>query len=95
MADSGVYSSKTTDSEGDGKALVCTRCVADWESRRAIPDELKMHLIDELVPNWDIDKNDPNLMKAIDNMFKQNYRKNQNYQRMSRIGFLILILLLI
>ncbi|KAB2632707.1 hypothetical protein D8674_028954 [Pyrus ussuriensis x Pyrus communis] len=55
-----------------------------------------MHMIDEL-PDWDIDKSDLNLMKVIDNMFKhgQNYNKNQNYWRMSRIRFLILILLLI
>ncbi|KAB2612606.1 hypothetical protein D8674_034922 [Pyrus ussuriensis x Pyrus communis] len=29
--------------------LVCDKCDANWESWRAIPEEMKMHLIDELV----------------------------------------------
>ncbi|RXH83138.1 hypothetical protein DVH24_003636 [Malus domestica] len=33
-----------------------------------------MHMIDELASNWDIDKSDPNLMKAIDNAFKSRFR---------------------
>ncbi|CAN6547153.1 unnamed protein product [Malus baccata var. baccata] len=42
---------------------------------RAIPKELKMHLIDELVPHWDINKSNPNLMKAIDNIFKSRFQE--------------------
>ncbi|KAB2600184.1 hypothetical protein D8674_010455 [Pyrus ussuriensis x Pyrus communis] len=59
----------------DVGALVHVKCVVDWESWRAIPEELKMHMIDELAPNWDIDKCNPNLMKAIDNMFKSHFQE--------------------
>ncbi|TQE11399.1 hypothetical protein C1H46_002962 [Malus baccata] len=64
MADNGARSSKTTDGECSGKgvvksdkrnsfssdvgAMVCTKRAADWESWRAIPKELKMHMIDKL-----------------------------------------------
>ncbi|TQD75079.1 hypothetical protein C1H46_039386 [Malus baccata] len=34
-----------------------------------------MHMTDELVPNWDIDKSDPNLMKAMDDVFKSRCRE--------------------
>ncbi|XP_050106825.1 uncharacterized protein LOC126586165 isoform X2 [Malus sylvestris] len=44
----------------DVGVLLCDKYVADLESRKAILEE----------PNWDIGKNNPNLMKAIDNMFK-------------------------
>ncbi|KAB2630725.1 hypothetical protein D8674_008244 [Pyrus ussuriensis x Pyrus communis] len=60
-----------------------------------------MHMIDELnnnYANWDIDKSDSNLMKAIDNVFKlrfQEWKFDNECTPISRIGFLILILLLI
>ncbi|KAB2608348.1 hypothetical protein D8674_011516 [Pyrus ussuriensis x Pyrus communis] len=56
-------------------ALVREKCAAEWESWRAIPEELKMHMIDELATNWDIDKSNPNLMRAIDNMFRSRFQE--------------------
>ncbi|KAB2622776.1 hypothetical protein D8674_024958 [Pyrus ussuriensis x Pyrus communis] len=68
MGDSGACLLKTTDSEEQHAslwsyvgALLRTKCDADWDSWRAIPEELKMHMIDELV--------------AIDNMFKLRFRE--------------------
>ncbi|RXH97745.1 hypothetical protein DVH24_010070 [Malus domestica] len=55
--------------------MVRNKCAADWESSRAIPEELKMQMINELAANWDIDKRYPNLMKAIDNVFKSRFQE--------------------
>ncbi|KAB2617239.1 hypothetical protein D8674_013108 [Pyrus ussuriensis x Pyrus communis] len=72
----GVVKSDKRDSFcSDVGALVRVECVVDWESWRAIPEELKMHMIDELVPNWDIAKSNPNVMKAINNMVKSRFRE--------------------
>ncbi|TQD91340.1 hypothetical protein C1H46_023091 [Malus baccata] len=68
-----VKSNKRASFWSDVGALVRVKCVADWESWRAIPEELKRHMSDELVPNWDIAKSNPNVMKAIDNMFKSRF----------------------
>ncbi|KAB2596146.1 hypothetical protein D8674_031596 [Pyrus ussuriensis x Pyrus communis] len=68
MADGGARLSNTMDGEDirasfwfDVGALVRDKCVADWESWRAIPKKLKIHMIDELA--------------AIDNMFKSRFRE--------------------
>ncbi|KAB2619901.1 hypothetical protein D8674_037467 [Pyrus ussuriensis x Pyrus communis] len=61
MADSGTRLSKTTNGKGSGKDLPRTKCSADWKYWRAIPDELKMHMIDELA--------------ATDNAFKSRFRE--------------------
>ncbi|TQD98219.1 hypothetical protein C1H46_016173 [Malus baccata] len=57
----------------DMRVLVRNKCSVDWESWRAVPEEIKTHLIDELEPDWDIDQSDPNLMKCIDNLFKSSF----------------------
>ncbi|KAB2597875.1 hypothetical protein D8674_000795 [Pyrus ussuriensis x Pyrus communis] len=70
-----VKSNKCASFSSDVGATVRTKCAADWESWKAIPEELKMHMIDELVSNWDIGKSDPNLMKVINNVFKSRFQE--------------------
>ncbi|KAB2622432.1 hypothetical protein D8674_024614 [Pyrus ussuriensis x Pyrus communis] len=60
IADSGARSSKRMEGESSGK----------W---RVVHEEIKTHLVDELEPYWDIDQNDPKLMKCIDNIFKSSF----------------------
>ncbi|RXH69062.1 hypothetical protein DVH24_031395 [Malus domestica] len=59
----------------DVRVLLRDKCSADWESWRAVPEEIKMHLVNVLEPDWDIDQSDPNLMKCIDNIFKSSFRE--------------------
>ncbi|KAB2603119.1 hypothetical protein D8674_004124 [Pyrus ussuriensis x Pyrus communis] len=47
----------------DVRILVRDKCSADWESWRAVPEEIKTHLVDD----------DPNLMKCIDSIFKLSF----------------------
>ncbi|KAB2632790.1 hypothetical protein D8674_029037 [Pyrus ussuriensis x Pyrus communis] len=68
-----VKSNKRPNFSSDVGAMVRTKCAADWESWRTILEKLKMHMIDELATNWDIDKSDPNLMKVINNVFKSRF----------------------
>ncbi|KAB2604174.1 hypothetical protein D8674_037983 [Pyrus ussuriensis x Pyrus communis] len=68
MVNCGMRLSKTIHGEGSEKG-----CGVDWETWRATPEEMKMHLINELDPNWNIDKSNPNLMKCIDNIFKSRF----------------------
>ncbi|KAB2636113.1 hypothetical protein D8674_026647 [Pyrus ussuriensis x Pyrus communis] len=82
MVDCGARSSKTIHGEdmrtrflSDVGVLVRDKYGVDWETWRATPEEMKMHLINELAPNWDIDKSNPNLMKCIDNIFKSHFRE--------------------
>ncbi|CAN6695413.1 unnamed protein product [Malus baccata var. baccata] len=55
----------------DVGVLVRDKCGVDWESWKVIPEELKMHLIDEYALSY----YNPNLMKAIDNIFKSRFRE--------------------
>ncbi|TQD75874.1 hypothetical protein C1H46_038593 [Malus baccata] len=59
-----VKSDKSASFPSNVGAMVRTKCAADWESWRAIPEELKMHMINELA-----------LYKAIDNVFKSRFRE--------------------
>ena len=43
-----VKSNKCASFSSDVGAMVHTKCATDWESWRVIPEELKMHMIDEL-----------------------------------------------
>ncbi|TQE14287.1 hypothetical protein C1H46_000206 [Malus baccata] len=70
-----VKSDKRASFSSDVGTMVRTKCDADWESWRPIPKELKMHMIDKLAANRDIDKSDPNLMKVINNVFKSRFRE--------------------
>ncbi|KAB2600114.1 hypothetical protein D8674_010385 [Pyrus ussuriensis x Pyrus communis] len=83
MVDCGARSSKTMDGEdmcarfwSDVGVLVHDKCRVDWESSRAIPEELKMHLIDELA------------ICFIDNIFKSHCQEwkfdNQHVAELQR-----------
>ncbi|CAN6728179.1 unnamed protein product [Malus baccata var. baccata] len=60
---------------GDIRVLARDRCRVNWKSWRDVPNEIKTIMIDALVPDWDVDKSDVNMMKCIDIVFKYRFRK--------------------
>ncbi|TQD86515.1 hypothetical protein C1H46_027908 [Malus baccata] len=76
MADCGARLSKTMDGKGFGKGLMKSdMCASFWSDVGVLP-------------NCDINKSNPNLMKAIDNIFKSRFREwkfdNQRAAKLQR-----------
>ncbi|KAB2622494.1 hypothetical protein D8674_024676 [Pyrus ussuriensis x Pyrus communis] len=59
----------------DDGVLVRDKCRVDWESWKDVLEEIRTIMINELEPDWDIDKSDTNMMKFINIMFKYRFRE--------------------